>query len=95
MNNRWPPFFFAALAIAGLLATLFAPPVLAAPSSPEGDRLLAAGGQAYQKGNLAEAARLWEDARAMYARTLGEDHPDTLSSMHNLAITYRDLGQHD
>jgi hypothetical protein len=35
---------------------------------------------------------LEEQALATYRRVLGEDHPDTLSSMNNLAETRRDLG---
>ena len=63
--------------------------------STEGDRLLTAGVKAYQQGQMLEASRLWEQARVIYTRELGDDHPDTLGSMANLAITYSALGQHD
>jgi hypothetical protein len=64
-------------------------------ASTEGDRLLDAGIKAYQQGQVAEASRLWENARAVYNRDLGEDHPNTLTAMNNLAVTYSDLGQDD
>jgi tetratricopeptide (TPR) repeat protein len=66
-----------------------------AKQSAEGDRLLNAGIKAYQQGQMAEASRLFEQARAIYSREHGEDHPDTLTSMNNLAVTYSDLGQND
>jgi serine/threonine protein kinase/tetratricopeptide (TPR) repeat protein len=49
-------------------------------------------------GNLGEAkiaADQAEKARAIYSQHCGPDHPDTLSSMHNLAICYEALGWHD
>jgi len=63
--------------------------------SVEGNRFMNAGIQAYQQGKIPEASRLFEKARTIYSRELVENHPDTLHSMHNLAITYRDLGQYD
>ena len=47
--------------------------------------------------NLGEAriaADQAERARAIYSKHLGPDHPDTLSSMHNLANGYDALGRH-
>src|SRR5262249_28761718 len=35
-----------------------------------------------------------EAARALYARHRGPDHPDTLTSMSNLAVSYAGLGRH-
>jgi tetratricopeptide (TPR) repeat protein len=61
--------------------------------SAEGDRLFNAGVKAYEKGLISEAARLWEQARAVYAREMGEDHLDTVTSMNNLAVSYSALGQ--
>ena len=29
-----------------------------------------------------------------YCKILGEEHPDTLTSLNNLAITYGDIGEH-
>jgi len=40
-----------------------------------------------------EAARLFEKVLATRQAHLGPDHPDTLASMHNLALTYQDAGQ--
>ena len=39
------------------------------------------------------AAEHLEIARALYAKGLGPDHPDTLSSMNSLANSYADLGR--
>ena len=85
------------LASGGLI---YAPPVFAqtggtAPlkESVEGDRLMRAGGAAKNKGQMAEAAGLWEQARAVYTRDLGPDHPTTLGSMGNLAASYTELGR--
>ena len=40
------------------------------------------------------AAEQYETARALYTKHLGPDHPDTLTSMNNLANSYADLGRH-
>ena len=61
----------------------------------EGHRLFNAGTKAYQQGQISEAARFWEQARSICARELGEDHPNTLALMTNLAVTYSDLGHRD
>ena len=61
----------------------------------EGDRLLVAGGDAYSKKQMLEASRLWEQARIIFSRELGEDHPKTLVSMLGLGYIYSTLGQHD
>jgi hypothetical protein len=37
---------------------------------------------------------LKEEAAAGLARELGEDHPDTLTAMNNVAVTCIDLGEH-
>lgn len=65
-----------------------------AKASAEGDRLMRAGRAAHDKGQMAEAARLWEQARAVYTRDLGPDHPNTLYSMNDLAVSYRKLGRY-
>ncbi len=95
-----------AFAIALLLtlasgSLIYAPPVFAqtgatAPlkASAEGDSLMREGRAAHDKGQMAEAARLWEQARAVYTRDLGSDHPSTLFSMNNLAISYQHLGRY-
>ncbi len=41
------------------------------------------------------AMALFTKARATFTARLGPDHPDTLASMHNLAISYSDAGQSD
>jgi eukaryotic-like serine/threonine-protein kinase len=41
------------------------------------------------------AISLFTKARATFTAELGPDHPDTLTSMYHLAISYRDAGQND
>src|SRR5262249_40540871 len=43
-------------------------------------------------GERRTAADQFEASRALYARHRGPDHPDTLTSMHDLANSYPDLG---
>ncbi len=45
-------------------------------------------------GDAATAEQQYQIARARYTALLGPDHPDTLSSMNNLAISYAALGRH-
>ncbi len=45
-------------------------------------------------GEYAAARQLNEDTLTRYRRVLGDDHPATLSSANNLALTLRDLGEH-
>ena len=45
-------------------------------------------------GRYAEAGELDEDTLARSRRVLGDDHPDTLTSAHNLAFDLRNLGEH-
>jgi serine/threonine protein kinase/tetratricopeptide (TPR) repeat protein len=45
-------------------------------------------------GELKAAAEQCQAARALYARHLGPDHPDTLRSMHYLARSYHGLGRY-
>ena len=59
-------------------------------SSPE---LMRQGVAAYQRGDLKEAARFFEEASKSYIATVGERHPDTLTSMANLAFMYGQLGR--
>jgi len=42
---------------------------------------------------MKEAAELHEKVLQAMRRTLGMEHPDTLTSMSNLAGTYQSLGQ--
>ncbi|MDP1909962.1 MAG: tetratricopeptide repeat protein, partial [Hyphomicrobium sp.] len=70
-------------------------PANAARQETEGDRALNAGIQAYQKKQIAEAARFWEQARTIYSRDLGPDHPSTLGAMNNLAVGQNALGQNE
>ena len=44
-------------------------------------------------GRHAEALKLHEETLALRKARLGPDHPDTLASMSNLAISYEDLGR--
>jgi hypothetical protein len=41
------------------------------------------------------AIQLDEDTLTRYRRVLGNDHPDTLRSAHNLAVSLRALGEHE
>jgi eukaryotic-like serine/threonine-protein kinase len=45
-------------------------------------------------GDAKIAGDQFEAARRIYTKHLGADHPDTLSSMNNLANSYDDLGRH-
>ena len=59
-------------------------------STPE---LMRQGVAAYQRGDLKEAARFFEEANKSFIATVGERHPDTLTSMANLAFMYGQLGR--
>jgi tetratricopeptide (TPR) repeat protein len=48
----------------------------------------------WHAGQASEAVMQLEQARAIYAARLGPAHPDTLTSMHNLALSYDELGRH-
>ena len=63
--------------------------------SKEGEKLLNEGLSAYQRGDLNGAVQLWEQAMGVLEREIGESHTYTITSMNNLAISYRDLGQYD
>ncbi len=47
----------------------------------------------YDLGRLADSIRLQEDALTSRKAKLGPDHPDTLSSMNNLALAYMASGR--
>ena len=64
-------------------------------STWDANRMISEGNSALKERKILEASRLFEQARVIYTRELGEDHRDTLVSMSNLAITYRALGQYD
>jgi tetratricopeptide (TPR) repeat protein len=44
--------------------------------------------------DAATAEQQYQIARARYTAELGPDHPDTLKSLHNLALSYWTLGRH-
>ena len=46
----------------------------------------------WSRGQHQQALTLEEQTLTTYRRVLGENHPDTLTSMDNLAATLRDLG---
>ena len=60
--------------------------------SSEGNGPMGEGYIAYRNGKMADAARLFEQARAIFAQDLGPTHPFTLTSMNNLAQCYSALG---
>jgi hypothetical protein len=47
----------------------------------------------YSDGRYNEAERLFSEVVETRTRVLGEEHPDTLTSMANLALTYRSQGR--
>jgi hypothetical protein len=47
----------------------------------------------YNDGWWKEAEELEVQVTETFKRVLGEEHPDTLTSMANLALTYRDQGR--
>jgi tetratricopeptide (TPR) repeat protein len=49
----------------------------------------------YQRGQFWEAEPLWISALALCEQLLGPEHPDTLSSLNNLAILYDDQGKYE
>ncbi len=51
------------------------------------------GGSASEAGRVAEAIPLHEQTLTASERVLGPDHPDTLTSRHNLAYAYQKAGQ--
>jgi tetratricopeptide (TPR) repeat protein len=55
--------------------------------------LFNAGWYADEKGNYGIAEKMRKQAADAYKKTLGPEHPSTLSSMANLATTYRKRGR--
>jgi tetratricopeptide (TPR) repeat protein len=51
--------------------------------------------QLYQQGKYQEAIPLAEELVAMNKRTLGPDHPSTVTSLNNLAALYRAMGAYE
>jgi serine/threonine protein kinase/Tfp pilus assembly protein PilF len=57
-------------------------------------KLQASIAETYQRlGLYVKAAKLGEAIRTIQQESLGADHPDTLTTIHNLAIAYRDSGR--
>jgi len=46
-------------------------------------------------GRYKQAMEWYEPALAGYENTLGEDHPDTLSTVHNMAFVFDKQGQYE
>jgi tetratricopeptide (TPR) repeat protein len=57
--------------------------------------LLQVGIYFYQRGQFKEAEPLWKSVLAICEQVLGPEHPDTLSSLNNLAALYDDLGKYE
>jgi tetratricopeptide (TPR) repeat protein len=57
--------------------------------------LFQAGYYFYQRGQYGEAEPLWNSTLAMCERVLGPEHPDTMSSLNNLANLYADQGKYE
>jgi len=49
----------------------------------------------YQRGQFWEAEPLWKSCQAICERVLGPEHPDTLSTVNNLAVLYDDQGKYE
>jgi hypothetical protein len=49
----------------------------------------------WQRAELQQARRLHERALAIYEARLGAEHPDTATSLNNLALVLRDQGDLD
>ena len=49
--------------------------------------------QLYGQGKYAEAAALAREALSLTERVLGKEHPDTLTSVNNLAVLYQAQGR--
>jgi len=57
------------------------------------DLFFQAGKYFYQRGQYREAEPLWNSVLAICERVLGPEHPDTLSTVNNLANLYRNQGK--
>ncbi len=57
--------------------------------------LLQAGDYFYQRGQFWETEPLWNSLLAMCERVLGPEHPDTLSTINNLAALYQVQGKYE
>ena len=44
---------------------------------------------------MQKAIELYEPVRASRLKLLGPDHPDTISTLNNLAVAYQDAGKPD
>src|SRR6266581_3902872 len=57
--------------------------------------LFQAGVYFYQRGQYWEAEPLWKSVLAMCEQVLGPEHPDTLSTINNLALLYWNQGKYE
>ncbi|KAH8828692.1 hypothetical protein DL96DRAFT_1679305 [Flagelloscypha sp. PMI_526] len=57
------------------------------------DLLFSFGQSYYDDGKYDDGCRIWKKEFELKEQILGPEHPDTLKSMNNLAISYRDLGR--
>ena len=65
-------------------------------TSPEATTLLfQAGHYCYRRGQYPDAGALWKQALTVNERVLGAEHPDTLSSLNNLALLYAEQGKYE
>ena len=45
-------------------------------------------------GEYAKAEPLYQEALRIWQKVLGPEHPDTATSLNNLAVLYRDMGEY-
>lgn len=90
--ENWPA---SALLLPHVLAVVGHAEALDGEAQTTASLCMNAGFYLWARGQYRQALPLEEQALAARRRVLGEDHPDTLGSMHNLAETRRDLGDLD
>jgi len=59
------------------------------------DLLYQAGLYFYQRGQYREAEPLWKSTLAIREQVLGSEHPDTLTSLNDLALLYQNQGKYE
>lgn len=92
MARAWLKCIIASMLLVAVLAAA-APSFVAAKGADDVGALNKQVEQLYRQGKFKEALALGEKALSLAERVLGEEHPDTLESLHNLAFFYDDQGR--